>query len=47
MVITGRWYRRTNTQRVSAAGWASLMRLLAANNRLNAAYLLKESFGRL
>jgi hypothetical protein len=25
---------------VSAAGWASLMGLLAANNRLNAAYLV-------
>jgi hypothetical protein len=32
---------------VCAAGWASLIALLAANNRLNAAYLLKESFGRL
>jgi hypothetical protein len=44
-----RWMISQNdiTQRVSAAGWASLIGLLVANNRLNAAYLLKESFGRL
>ena len=37
----------SNRENLSADGRAALKQLLAANKRLNAAYLLKESFGQL